>query len=95
MSWSSADARARLPTLLKSLDDGPQVITVRGREVAAVVDIEEYRAFVRWREQGASSVGGALDELRSILADSAYELVVPERRDRAQPLAEALGELPR
>jgi prevent-host-death family protein len=41
MSWSNAEARANLPALLRSLEEGPQVITVRGREVAAVVDIAD------------------------------------------------------
>lgn len=96
MSWSSADARANLPKLLGSLAQGPQVITTRGRPVAAVIGIDEYRAFVQWRErQGGTSIGQALDELRAILADDAYALEVPDREDRAQAFGEALDELPR
>lgn len=42
-TWSVADAKARLSQLLdQAINDGPQAITKRGREVAIVVSIEEW-----------------------------------------------------
>ena len=43
-AWSVADAKARLSDLLDhAINDCPQVITRRGRQVAVVVSIEEWR----------------------------------------------------
>jgi prevent-host-death family protein len=42
-SWSVAEAKARLSELLDHvLNDGPQAITRRGREIAVVVSTEEW-----------------------------------------------------
>jgi prevent-host-death family protein len=42
-SWSVAEAKARLSELLDhALNDGPQAITRRGREIAVVVSTEEW-----------------------------------------------------
>jgi prevent-host-death family protein len=42
-SWSVAQAKARLSELLDhALNDGPQAITRRGREIAVVVSTEEW-----------------------------------------------------
>ncbi len=41
--WSVAEAKARLSELLDhALNDGPQAITRRGREIAVVVSAEEW-----------------------------------------------------
>ena len=43
-SWSVAEAKARLSELLDhALNDGPQAITRRGREIAVVVSTEEWQ----------------------------------------------------
>jgi prevent-host-death family protein len=42
-TWSVADAKARLSELLdRAVNDGPQAITRRGREIAIVVSVEEW-----------------------------------------------------
>jgi len=42
-AWSVADAKARLSELLdRAINDGPQAITRRGREIAVVVSVEEW-----------------------------------------------------
>jgi len=42
-SWSVAEAKARLSELLDhAVNDGPQAITRRGREIAVVVSTEEW-----------------------------------------------------
>lgn len=43
MSWQVQEAKQRLSELLRAAEDGPQVITRHGEDVAVVVDI------VRWR----------------------------------------------
>jgi prevent-host-death family protein len=41
--WSIADAKARLSELLDhAINDGPQAIARRGRQIAVVVSIEEW-----------------------------------------------------
>lgn len=43
-TWSVAGAKASLSELLdRAINEGPQAITRRGREVAVVVSIEEWR----------------------------------------------------
>ena len=42
-TWSVADAKARLSQLVdQAINDGPQAITRRGREVVIVVSAEEW-----------------------------------------------------
>jgi prevent-host-death family protein len=42
--WQVQEAKQRLSELLKSAhDDGPQVITRHGEEIAVVLDMHEYR----------------------------------------------------
>ena len=68
-AWSVADAKARLSQLLdQAINDGPQAITRRGREIAIVVSIEE------WHKK--SSRPGSLAEFlaASPLRDSGLEL---------------------
>jgi prevent-host-death family protein len=72
-TWSVADAKARLSELLdQAINDGPQAITRRGREIAVVVSIEE------WHRK--SSRSGSLAEVlaASPLRDSGLNI---ERAD--------------
>ena len=42
-TWSVADAKARLSQLVdRAINEGPQVITRRGREVVVIVSAEEW-----------------------------------------------------
>ena len=42
--WQVQEAKQRLSELLKSAhEDGPQVITRHGEEIAVVLDMDEYR----------------------------------------------------
>ncbi|HEX4656493.1 MAG TPA: type II toxin-antitoxin system Phd/YefM family antitoxin [Streptosporangiaceae bacterium] len=68
-AWSVADAKARLSELLdRAINDGPQAITRRGREIAIVVSIEE------WHKK--SSRSGSLAEFlaASPLRDSELDI---------------------
>jgi prevent-host-death family protein len=48
MPWPAEEARRSFSDLLRRAhDDGAQVVTRHGREVAVVIDIEEYRRLKR------------------------------------------------
>jgi antitoxin Phd len=46
-SWQLHDAKNRLSEVVSQTRNGAQVITVRGRETAVVVSIEDYRRLVQ------------------------------------------------
>lgn len=72
-TWSVADAKARLSLLLdQAINDGPQAITRRGREVAIVVSAEEWHR----KSCRAGSLAGFL--AASPLRDSGIDI---ERAD--------------
>lgn len=44
MSWQVQDAKQRFSELIRTAhDDGPQVVTRHGEEIAVVIDIADYR----------------------------------------------------
>lgn len=43
MSWQVQDAKQRLSEVLREAENGPQVITRHGKEIAVVVGIDLYR----------------------------------------------------
>lgn len=44
MVWQLQDAKQRFSELIRAVEkDGPQVVSRHGREVAVVIDIDEYR----------------------------------------------------
>ena len=44
MSWQVQEAKQRFSEVLRAVrDEGPQTITRHGKEIAVVVDIDEYR----------------------------------------------------
>lgn len=44
MRWQIQDAKQRFSELIRTAhDDGPQVVTRHGQEIAVVIDIVEYR----------------------------------------------------
>ena len=68
-TWSVADAKARLSQLLdQAINDGPQAITKRGREVAIVVSVEEWHR----KSSRAGSLAGFL--AASPLRDSGLDI---------------------
>lgn len=70
--WPVQDAKARFSEFLKaSLDRGPQLVTMRGKEAAVLVGIEE------WRRLRAQAQPG----LKSLLLspDARADLPIPAR----------------
>ncbi|RLL50941.1 type II toxin-antitoxin system Phd/YefM family antitoxin [Mariprofundus sp. EBB-1] len=48
--WQLQDAKARLSEVIKSAhDEGPQLVTVRGKPSAVVISFEEYKAMKKQR----------------------------------------------
>lgn len=44
MNWQVQEAKQRFSEVLRAVaDDGPQIITRHGEDVAVVIDIDEYR----------------------------------------------------
>ena len=51
-TWQVQEAKARFSELLrKTLDEGPQVVTLRGVEAAVLVPIEQWRRMERTRRR--------------------------------------------
>jgi prevent-host-death family protein len=47
MSWQVQEAKQRFSEVLRAVrDEGPQTITRHGKEIAVLVDIDEYRRLV-------------------------------------------------
>ena len=71
-SWQVQDAKARFSEFLDaSLRKGPQLVTRRGIETAALVPIEEWN---RLQLAGRQSLKGLL-----LSSESRFEDVIPER----------------
>lgn len=83
-TWQVQDAKARFSELLEtSLRDGPQIVTKRGVEAAALVPIEQWRRLERM----------AMPNLKDLLlaAGARTEALTPPRRKarhRAAPVFE-------
>jgi hypothetical protein len=80
--WTIASARQRLPSLIASAAREPQPVYRRNKLVAAVVSPEVAAGAVKPKR----NVSEALADLRRLCAAEAYELPVPGRRDRPNPL---------
>ncbi len=90
MSWKIGQAKQRLSEVIMRAASGPQLIYNRERPVAAVIAAEQVRQFVDWLAQsGKPSIADRLAEAQQICAEEDYEMVVPTRVDRENPLAPA------
>lgn len=95
MNWKIAEAKQKFSKVVRQAAEEPQLIYNRDRLVAVLVDAEDYETFEAWKEQRRRpSMADAIEEIRKICLEEDYELNLPERRDRPNPLAEALDEVP-
>lgn len=70
-SWSIRDARARFGEVLEAcLEEGPQIVTRRGTEVAVLVPVGE------WRRMN----GAVRPTLKELLLAPAARVTLPVRR---------------
>lgn len=95
MKWNVAQAKQRLPEVLRAAEKEPQQIFNRQRLVAAVVDGQTFEEFAAWRRQQAKpTLSERFAELRRICAEESWEMPEIERRDRPNPWAEELPDVP-
>ena len=93
MSWNIAQAKQCFSEVVRQAAVEPQLIYNRDRLVAAVIDADTFNAFQQWRERAQQrTLADEFTELRQILREENYELVVPPRIDRANAFADMLEE---
>jgi hypothetical protein len=84
--WSIASARRRFTELVGAAARAPQPVYRRDRLAAFVVSPDEYAEFSAWRAgQGQTTLGDSFAELRRVCDEESYQLVLPERINRADP----------
>ena len=87
--WSLAEARRSFSEVVSSAAHEPQPLYNRGRIVAAVIDADELAAFRAWKaRRAAPSLADAFAQLRELCRRERYELVIPDRADRANPFSD-------
>ena len=85
MEWKIAQAKEKFSQLIQEAGKEPQLIYNREKEVAAVISIDEYRDYMKLKEDyKAGSVGKQFSLLRDICQNENYTIEVPEREDRSQ-----------
>jgi len=95
MDWKIAEAKQKFSEVVRSAAKRPQHIYNRKRLVAVLIDPQEYRAFETWKEERRGpSMAEAIEEVRRICVEEDFDLELPERRDRTNPFAEALDDVP-
>jgi prevent-host-death family protein len=83
MNWSVAEAKQQLSEVLRRANARPQTITKRSRDIAVVIDIQEFREFERWKRSGRrKTVADAFAELRLVAATPGPALKAPRRGNR-------------
>lgn len=88
-TWGIAEAKQRFSEVVRAAQEEPQMIYNRDRLVAAVVGGEVLPGFLSWHEtRSERSLADAFTELRRLAAEEDFELVVPPRRDRANPFSD-------
>lgn len=91
MSWKIAEAKQQLSKVVRLAQKEPQILSNRDEPVAAVVSMEELARFREWQARSGKSLDQAFDELRKVAQEEDWELVVPERASRDNPMLDVLG----
>jgi transposase-like protein len=93
MSWNIAQAKQRFSEVVKQAAVEPQLIYNRDRLVVAVINAEDFAIFKRWRNQTERrTLAEEFAELRKIVEEEHYELIVPPRLDRPNAFLQMLEE---
>ncbi len=72
--------------MLRRAATRPQTITKRARDIAVVVDVQEFREFEKWKNGGRKkTVVQAFEDLRRISTAHGPALKAPPRRNRPSP----------
>ena len=84
--WKISDAKARLSEVVSHCVEEPQVLYNRKKPVAALIDMEEYEAFLKFKESKKKpTMAELLAELREINKHEPEMEELPPRTDRAIP----------
>ena len=88
--WTIGEARRAFSELIREAANEPQPIYNRDRLVAALIDAGDFEEFRRWLvERRKQTVAECFAELRQICEEEGYELELPPRKDRENPLIDA------
>jgi prevent-host-death family protein len=80
-SWNIADAKSHFSTVIKEVENEPQVISRRNKPVAVLMNIDEYNEVLKYSRE-KSSIRDAIQELRLIQKSEKQVIDIPERQDR-------------
>ena len=84
--WKISEAKARLSEVVSHCVEEPQVLYNRSKAVAALIDMEEYEAFLKYKQsQKKPTMRELLDELHEINQVEPEMDELPPRTDRPIP----------
>ena len=84
--WQIQEAKQRFSEMIRAVtDEGPQIITRHGEDVAVVVDIDEYRRLTRPSADLASILLGG-PKLDDRTADVFAEIEAERKTDLGRPV---------
>jgi prevent-host-death family protein len=83
--WKLSDAKARFSEAVSACAESPQLLCNRGKPVAALIDIESFRAYRRFEEQAqCPSMASLLAELDVLNEEEGDFGEAPQRVNRPQ-----------
>ena len=87
--WNVAEAKAKLSEVLHKAQQGPQLVESRGREVAVVLGIEQYRRLleIEARATPSARLADFLRLSRAVGAEGTADIPLPRRERRPSPFA--------
>lgn len=87
--WNVAEAKASFSEVLNEAQSAPQIIENRGKPVAVVIGIEEYRAIKELREQAAprQRLAAFLRFSGELRGQGGADLELPQRSSRPAPFS--------
>ena len=89
MNWRVAEAKKRFSEMIRRAGEEPQLVYRRKELVAVVLDPARYRELEERRSAAGRTLLETTEDIRQLVAEEDYELVVPERRDRPNAFAGA------
>ena len=89
MRWCVAEAKKRFSEMIRRAGEAPQMVYRRNKLVAVVLDPATYRELEERQASAGRTLLETTEEIRRLVAEEGYELVVPERRDRPNAFAGA------
>lgn len=91
--WKISDAKARLSEVVGHCVEEPQVLYNRKKPVAALIDMDEYEAFQKYKQsKKKKTVAEWLDELDEIKKQEPGDFELPPRTSRPVPYFDDLDD---